>query len=285
MNSNMMYRPLTATPFKCNAAYKEIEPCWMLQSYVRCFWTGEYFCSGVEENEYPEVVIPDTCVDIIYRVDYTDNIVTADFSGINDKSFYVRNSGKTGHRISVFAIRFYAWRAYIFSEDSFKGTVNGRYDVRERFAWLDREVRNRIFEAEDLTDMIRLTERLLMKKLEGAKNNDTVDRAINHMLLHYGALGIDQLAKESFISARQLERLFQEYIGITPKKLSNLVRYQFLWKDIVSKDHFDILNAVYQYGYTDAAHLMREFKRYHGVNICSARMMAFPHKIVDVERK
>lgn len=281
MKSNIMYRPLTAAPFKCNAAYKEIEPCWMLQPYVRCFWTGEYFCFGAERNEYPEVVIPDTCVDIIYRVDDIDNIVTAEFSGISDRSFYVHNSGKAGHRISVFAIRFYAWSAYVFSEDSFKGTVNGTYDARERFAWLDREVRNRIFEAEDLTDLIRLTETLLMKRLESAKNNDIVDRAIHHMLSHYGSLEIDRLAKESFTSARQLERLFQEYIGITPKKLSNLVRYQFLWRDIVSKEKFDILNAVYQYGYTDAAHLMREFKRYHSMSIRSAKAMAFPHKRAD----
>ncbi|MEY8266877.1 AraC family transcriptional regulator [Lachnospiraceae bacterium 64-25] len=283
MKSNIIYRPLTATPFNHSAAYKEIEPCRMLQSYVRCFWTGEYNDFEAEGNGYPEVVIPDTCVDIIYRVDDTDHTVTADFSGINDRSFYVRSSGETKHKISVFAIRFYAWSAYVFSEDSFKGTVNGKYDVRERFAWLDREVRGRIFEAEDLTDMIQLIERLLVKKLEASKKNDTVDRAVNHMLLHYGALEINQLAKESFTCVRQLERLFQEYIGITPKKLSNMVRYQFLWRDIVSKDHFDIMNAVCQYGYTDAAHLMREFKRYHSMNIRDARRMAFPHKIADAE--
>lgn len=87
MKSNIIYRPLTATPFNHSAAYKEIEPCRMLQSYVRCFWTGEYNDFEAEGNGYPEVVIPDTCVDIIYRVDDTDHTVTADFSGINDRSF------------------------------------------------------------------------------------------------------------------------------------------------------------------------------------------------------
>lgn len=64
-----------------------------------------------------------------------------------------------------------------------------------------------------------------------------------------------------------MERLFHEYIGMTPKKLSNLVRYQCLWRDIVSQSHFNILDAVYKYGYTDSSHLKREFKRYHSMSI------------------
>lgn len=283
MKSNMIYRPLTATPFTHSAAYQEIEPCRLLQPYVRCFWTGEYCDAGAEGNGYPKLVIPDTCVDIIYYIDDTDHVVTADFTGINDRSFSICSSGETKHKISVFAIRFYAWSAYAFSEDSFKGTVNGTYDVRERFAWLDREMRGRVFEAKDLTELIPLAERLLLKKLEATKKNDTVDRAVHQMLLHYGALEIDRLAKESFTCARQLERLFQEYIGITPKKLSNLVRYQFVWRDLVTREHFDIMNAVCQYGYTDAAHLMREFKRYHSMNIRDARSMVFPREISDIE--
>ncbi len=86
---------------------------------------------------------------------------------------------------------------------------------------------------------------------------------------------ITQLSKQNFISSRQLERLFYEHIGIAPKKLSNLVRYQCLWRDIVSQSHFDITSAVHKYGYTDSSHLMREFRRYHSMSIRDAREMAF----------
>lgn len=283
MKTNTIYRPLTATPFTYSAAYKEIEPCRMLQPYIRCFWSEEYNYHNAETDNSAEIVIPDTCADIIYQIDYTDNTVTAGFNGINDRSFYVYDENKAGHEISVFAIRFYAWGAYAFSEDSFDGTVNGYYDVRERFSWLDKELRNRLLEPGSLTDKIRLTEKLLMKKLETSRSNEVIDGAINNILLHHGTLEVSRLSKESFVSSRQLERLFQEYIGITPKKLSNLVRYQFLWRDIVTQSNFDILNAVYQYGYTDLAHLMREFKRYHSMNIRTAKMLAFQYKMSDEE--
>lgn len=247
----------------------------MLRPYVRCFWSGEEKGDGGGTAGTSEIVVPDTCVDIIYRIDRTDNTVIARFNGINDRSFYAHHARQTGHETEVFAIRFYAWSAYVFSEDSFSGTVNGNYDVRERFGWLDRELRTRLVWPGTLTDKIQFTEKLLMKKLNTGRHNETVDGAICGILSHYGTLGIARLSGESFVSGRHLERLFQEYIGMSPKKLSNLVRYQFLWNDIVRQRYFDMQDAVYRYGFTDEAHLMREFKRYHTMNIREARKAAF----------
>lgn len=274
MGTKMLYRPLTATPFKHNSAYQEIEPCRMLQPYIRCFWGGR-MTSGAEADESSGIVIPDTCVDIIYRMDDMGNIIISDFVGINDRSFFIRSNHNAENKMEVFAIRFYAWGAYAFCEDSFVGTVNGRYDVRERFSWLDRELRSRLSEPGNLADWIRLAETLLLKKLEAARENVIVDRVMQDILRHHGGLEISRLAKQNLISSRQMERLFHEYIGMTPKKLSNLVRYQCLWMDIVSQGHFNMMDAVDKYGYTDVPHLMREFERYHSMSIRNAREIAF----------
>lgn len=87
MKTLMRYTPLTATPFKSDAAYNEIEPCRTLQPYVRCFWGGEYACPDAGAPEAPEIVIPDTCADIIYRMDDAGHMLTSNFAGINDRSF------------------------------------------------------------------------------------------------------------------------------------------------------------------------------------------------------
>ena len=82
MKNKMIYRPLTATPFKRNVTYNEIEPCQALRPYVRCFWGGDYDClSNTGTDESSEIVIPDTCVDIIYRMDDVGNIIISDFCG------------------------------------------------------------------------------------------------------------------------------------------------------------------------------------------------------------
>ena len=44
---------------------------------------------------------------------------------------------------------------------------------------------------------------------------------------------------------------------------------------VLCEPDFDVLNAVHKFGYTDQSHLLREFKRYHSMDIHNARMMAF----------
>lgn len=218
----------------------------------------------------PTLVVPDTCVDIIYQIDYTENSVAGYFCGVNDTSFVNREEAEDGHLVSVFAIRFYAWEAWAFSEDSLKGTINSLYDVQSRFSWLDKALRPQLFFSHSLKERVGLAEELFLKRLFLARQNDTVSCAISQILAKKGRLGADGLSRSCFISSRQLERLFHEFMGIPPKKLCNLVRYQYLWNEILRNPGFRVQDAVYRYGYTDQSHLMREFKRYHTMDIKNA---------------
>lgn len=275
MNNKIMYHPLTATPFKRNDSYTELAPCEELYSYIRCYWGTERPLVQVENDTAPEIIIPDTCVDIIYYVDYTDNMVTGGFCGINDHSFYAYSAGSAGHEVATFAIRFYAWSAYAFADDSLRSTINGYFEVGSRYEWLDKMIRPKLLEMKTLQEKASFVERLLLKRLTKVKENTIVNNTIQNILMNRGSLDISDLARESFVSTRQLERLFHEYISVTPKKLSNLIRYQFLWRDILFEPDFEVLSAVYKYGYTDQSHLLREFKRYHSMNIHNARFAAF----------
>lgn len=126
-----------------------------------------------------------------------------------------------------------------------------------------------------MEERIEIAEALLLRQLSDVRHSPIVDDAVAQMLLHKGAFGTAELAKACFVSSRQLERLFHEYIGMTPKKLCNLVRYQFVWNDVLQNPAFSVLDAVWRYGYTDQSHLMREFKRYHTMDIRTAREYAY----------
>ncbi len=116
-----------------------------------------------------------------------------------------------------------------------------------------------------------MTEALFLRRLSGTEGRTSahvqnVQRAVAQILLHKGALHTAGLAEECFISGRQLERLFHEYIGITPKKLCNLVRYQSVWNDILRNPDFQIQDAVWRYGYNMVVKngkgwIKNEFKR------------------------
>ena len=214
MNNRIMYYPLTATPFKRNSFYTELFPCKELQSYIRCYWGTENPLIQIENDDTPELVIPDTCVDIIYHIDYTNHTVTGGFCGVNDCSFHTHSSGTMGHMVSTFAIRFYAWSAYAFADDSLQSTMNGYFDVGSRFEWLDKIIRPKLLKLRTLQEKASFTEQVLLKKLPNVRENAVINDTIQNILIQKGSLDIAKLAKESFVSTRQLERLFHEYVGI-----------------------------------------------------------------------
>lgn len=292
---NTAYKPLTATPYKQNETYQERQPSNPeLAKYICCFWGSTHPYLKRKEHDALELVIPDTCVDIIYNIDHTDNTIAGGFCGINDVAFMSGNDRTCGHLVSTFAIRFYAWGVYPFAEDSLYGTVNGFYDVRSRFTWLDRVLRQQLFDKYSLEERSRGAEEMFLARMSAAetgsttecvpiggmstvvrvRENSIVERAVAQILLCNGVLNVVQLAQECFVSSRQLERIFHEYIGMTPKKFCNLVRYQCLWGEIIRNPVFQAADAVYRYGYADQSHMLREFKRYHSMDIRRARVRA-----------
>ncbi len=273
---NISYMPLTATPFRHNDQYREISPANLeLAKYIRCFWGSEKPYRGAGEITEASVIIPDTCVDIIYQINHTESTVTGGFCGINDTSFLYHEYIRPGHLVSVFAIRFYAWGAYPFAEDSLTDTLNKYCGLPSRFRRLDEILRPQLLEKQTLEERIAIAEDIFQRQLSKIRQNDNVDNAVKLILQQKGALSVNMLARECFISSRQQERIFREYNGITPKKLCNLIRYQCLWNEILSKPVFCIQDAVCRYGYTDQSHLMREFKRYHTMNIEEAKVCAY----------
>lgn len=266
MKLSKLYYPITSTPFKKNVSYTEFEPCTALKPYIRCFWgTTEL----IEENSENTLVIPDTCMDIIFTANYTNNLLKSNFCGINDRTFTAKS--ESGSTVFSFGIRFYAWGTAMFSENSLNNTRNTFLNADEHFSRLKKAIEPFMFYISDIQKLIPITEQALLSILNEKHKNNIVIEAIGKILENKGSQRIGELSREIHISERQLERIFQEYIGCSVKSLSAMIRYQSLWNEIMFNKNFDILNAVLKYGYTDQSHLIHDFKKYHSLNIKEAK--------------
>lgn len=271
MELHKMYRPITATPFKCCENYMEFEPCDALKPYIRCFW-------GTRRPVRPEkgiaaaaeIVTPDTCMDIIFTVDFTYNKIESLFCGIDDRPFVI-HSDTEEKTFFVFAIRFYAWGVPMFAEESMRNTKNGFFDAGFHFPRIKKEIEKRLFEVTDIYQWIPMMEKLLIKCFHDKYRNKSVFQAVSKILENKGNLSIAELKQDILVSSRQLERLFSEYVGCSPKSLASMVRYQYLWSDFIHHKEFDILDAVYKYGYSDQTHLCHDFKKYHSMSLAEAK--------------
>ena len=92
--------------------------------------------------------------------------------------------------------------------------------------------------------------------------NSTVVKAVKYVNLNKGNIQIKDLEKELKLSSRQIERLFQNYIGYSPKKFCNIIRFFSLFKELIKSYKNNLSHKAYDYGYCDQAHLNKEFKKF-----------------------
>lgn len=268
------YTPITATPYRHSEAYVEIEPCAALKPYIRCFWGSKDIYTQSAGAAAENVVVPDTCMDIIFTVNYTENSLSGCFCGIDDRAFLVNGRKEKSERLSVFAIRFYAWSAVLFAEESMQSCRNFSGDASAYFSWLVRALKQELWEKTAIEEQVLLAETVLLRRMELRREEPVFMEAVAEILSRRGALRIRELARDIHVSDRQMQRVFRENMGVSPKTFASLVRYQNLWRDILAVPGRQIADEVYRLQYTDQAHLCREFKRYHGMTIPQARALA-----------
>lgn len=261
-------------PYRHSDSYVEIEPCAALKPYIRCFWGSRDIYTLEAGVGTENVVVPDTCMDVIFTVNYTDNSLSDLFCGIDDRAFSDGGTNMVSQRLSVFAVRFYAWSAVLFAEESMRTCRNFYGGAVGYFSWLARALGERLWEMTGIEERVQLAEEALFQRMDLRREEPVFMDAVAEILSHRGALRMHELARDTHVSGRHLQRVFQENMGVSPKTFASLVRYQNLWRDILTVPGRQIMDEVCLLQYTDQAHLMREFKRYHGMTIPQARALA-----------
>lgn len=270
-NLNSIYRPITSQ--HPNVGNKHL-PCDDLKPYIATFWGTEGPKSDIPNEGTPLLVIPDTCVDIIFEMDHRTNLFSGHYSGINDRPFMASSVVETT-LVSCFAIRFHFWAVRLFSDYHMRDSLNIFADSHDYFNGWNSFFENMLIQTRTLKERIPIAEKFLLSKLDLNKSNNNVLNATYCILNSKGMKPITEVCAHTALGQRQMERLFLEHIGISIKKTSSLVRYQNVWQDVAYSQVFDIQDAVEKYGYTDQSHLLNEFTKYHGVTPNQAKKIVF----------
>jgi AraC-like DNA-binding protein len=94
------------------------------------------------------------------------------------------------------------------------------------------------------------------------KDFRAVHHAINLIDSHYGDIRVRDVASSCNLSERQLERLFVEQVGVTPKLYARIRRFRAVlnvFADPTSDQKPRLADLAAEYGYVDQSHLMRDF--------------------------
>ena len=87
-----------------------------------------------------------------------------------------------------------------------------------------------------------------------------LDAAVASILNSHGEASVANVARECNVSERQLERLFHEHVGVSPKMLSRLARFQRALAGFDSERNW--AEVAVQAAYYDQSHLLHDFRRF-----------------------
>ncbi len=124
----------------------------------------------------------------------------------------------------------------------------------------------RLHGAGSLPERLRLLEAWVIQRLSCGKQGSSVVPATLLLLREQaGQLSIPQLARDCGISQRQLERVYQTQVGMSPKQYSQLLRVDQARLALKNRDIPSTAFLAAEHGFYDQSHFIREFSAVVGM--------------------
>jgi YesN/AraC family two-component response regulator len=235
--------------------YQEIKPSKGLDELIDSFWV--FSKNNASENFK---VLPDTCADLVFDLNQSKGFL----SGVMTN--YQRM--KLATESNLIGIRFKTEKFGSLSKIPLYETKNLRVELSEIFPTKNLVRLSQLNELESITDKVNFLENFIETSFK--KNYERRDQMIlsvaKNIRILNGNLNIGDLAKSHHLSLRQLERRFKNYIGLTLKEFSNIVRFNNAKKTIATSTSTSLLEIAFDMGFFDHSHMTYEFKRISGEN-------------------
>lgn len=104
----------------------------------------------------------------------------------------------------------------------------------------------------------------LLGQLRRDDGRQTFEAALARLISAQPAPAVSALAAEVGVSARALERLFDRHLGLPPRTVGRVARFQRALRALMRDPGGPLADVAHAAGYFDQAHLVREFKEMTG---------------------
>lgn len=250
--------------------YKSLPAPQILESFVDCIWI--LAAPKANEEVEPELVMPDGKTELIVHFGEA-------FTKLEGSSYVqqarVLMSGQLTERIllkplgeiGVVSVRFKAAGAARFFDVPYVDIVDRVVDFSDFEPEFSTTIHKRIAQCTSHDERLSVMAKAIEERLTAESEEDIfVRQACQYITASGGEYSVQELVKLIGFSERQLERKFKKQVGLTPKTLSRIMRFQ---KFIAMTKEFNALtlsDASIACGYFDQSHFIRDFTKFSGVS-------------------
>jgi len=249
--------------------FTRVKPHPDLDSFIECYWMM------YSEDSAPlvEKIIPDGFTEIIFNYgDVYKSKISGDWTLLSQNLlagqlrtfFYLQNTGSTGS-IAVKLKPAALTQLFGISMDEYLGKIVDldslpTPELKHLKEKIDDCVKFGYNREEQFVK--RILDEYFAKLIQGASDNP-LKGPLDLIFSSNGLVTVAEMAAASGVSERQLERLFKKYIGLSPKYYARIIRFNYIFQLIKSKEN-SWAEVVYQSGYYDQSHFIHNFKAFTG---------------------
>jgi len=256
---------------EADVMFRFFEPRQELKPYVR------QICAIESPHGLPSsdrsVAAPNGCPKLIFPYENTVTSIVGQgtfesqerhlyFMGVRDTPALVRTSSR---RTGCLGIEFYPFGAYSIFEIPMDESINGLVDINVYLPKWRGEITQTLENLNTLEERISfIQDRLIELRRKNQVENRIVKYCVDSLKLSDGLMTISDLERKTNYSRRYLEILFRDHVGLSPKALADIFRFQKFYRKWALKRPYDeFKDELYKY-YYDQAHFAKEFKRMTG---------------------
>jgi methylphosphotriester-DNA--protein-cysteine methyltransferase len=242
-----------------------------LQPYIESFWVLESQTglpatadSIAAPNGCSKLIVP--CENSIVSVaNGRTEISHAErmyFVGNRDSATHIRSSAE---KTRFIAIEFRPQGAFQIFGVPMSETSNQLCESDRVFGQWCHALREEIDNVERMHRKVTcIQDRLTTLLRRNRRGAGLVDYCVSALRSAHGRIPIRELEKDTGYSRRYLDMLFQRHVGLSPKALAEIFRFQRFYRKWADGQSFDLLKAELFDHYYDQAHFTKEFHRMTG---------------------
>lgn len=241
-----------------NLHYIEVHPTIELSNHIYCYWQ---FKTKTPLNEpYFYRIIADGCIDIIISCLHPYESRIMGFSN----SY---NVFPLGRLFNFVGIRFLPGAFPLIFNFNASEITDKMEILKSVLPRLSEDLGNIVANKYSLQAITGLFDTYFIKLLANLpfREDKRICSAINTILMLKGNLSVENDIDVG-LSLRQLRRLFEFYIGDSPKSFSRIVQFQSLIKTIISQEELQLNKCFYDFGYYDQSHFIKNFIAFYGLS-------------------
>lgn len=240
----------------------------LLKKYIKFFWEIH-----IESMQLNHKLIPQRNINLRFNLSETPQIVCLNgkehllddvyFSGLQDH--FCDSHIKLNGKVDMLGICFLPEGFFPFLKipvSEFKNQILGANEIGFN---LVNTISERLKEAPDVAARLTILENeFVLMLINGAPTPENFRLIFNALKRSENSLQITEFCQRNNIGMRQLERMFNKYVGVSANTYFTLNRFHTSLNQLLYHDYSKLSDLAFDNGYFDQMHFIKDFKRFAG---------------------